>query len=212
MKKIDTFGNISFEGLIDPDNLPQEFLELGTPPVFFQRPTPEMIINVAPEDHRESCTFVEDKATGLFYCLAGWISSTITRHAAHLEAATYKIKGGGYGLWPLEEYARPGYASASDIAKHHAGKWIRVRCKGKNGCKVEAVDDLELHDWSLFDPLGGKVISTVGNRTVFQAEPSEKAKITVHAFRLAGITSTTHPVLQSIIRKNKKEKEEAKRK
>ena len=212
MKKIDTFGDISFEGLIDPDTLPQEFLELEIPTVFFQRPTPEMIINVAPERHRDSATFVENKKTNLFYCLAGWIPETITRHADHLKIATYKIKNGGYGIWPLEEYAQPGYTSASDIATHHAGEWIRVHCKGENGCKVEAVDGQEFHDWSNFDPYSNNMISTDGKRIFFQPTTSEKATIRGHAFTLATVMSKTHPVLQPIIQKNKREKEEAKRK
>lgn len=206
IKKIDTYGDISFEGLIDPDNLPQEFLEMKGPTIFFQRPTPEMIIRIAPEGHREPLTFVEDKATGLFYALCIWIPKTIARHGVHLETAAYQIKGGGFGLWPLEEYARPGYISAKEIAENYTGQWIRVLWKGRNGCKVEVVGEEELQSLGDFDPTKDKAWPTDEDGRPLLTGRFEKASIRDHALTLAGVLSRAHPVLQPIIRKNKRDK------
>jgi len=84
-----------YEGIIDPDNPPREFLEPGMPAIFFRRPTPDMIISVAPQVLHHRRRFVEDKKTGLFYALAAWIPRTIVKDEDALEFATYKIKGGG---------------------------------------------------------------------------------------------------------------------
>jgi hypothetical protein len=200
--KTDTYGDISFEGLIDPDNLPQEFLEMKVPTIFFQRPTPEMIIRIAPEAHREPLTFVEDKATGLFYVLCVWIPKTIARHGVRLGTAVYEIKGDGFGLWPLEEYARPGYLSAKEIAENYAGQWIRVVWKGRNGCKVEVVDEAELRSL----PTKDKAWPTDEDGRPLLMSEGKKSSIQCHAYTLAGVFSKTHPVLQPIIRKNKRDK------
>ncbi len=201
MNKENLYTDISFEEQLDPNQLPQKFLELDLPAIFFQRPTPEMIIHIAPERRRDRLTFVEDESTGLFYCLACYIPKTITQHGACLETATYKIKGGGYGIWPLEEHAEPGYLSAKMVAETHAGEWIRVHCDGENGCKIEKIDEPENQDWENFE---------LQSENILAAPKTGKVIIRNCAFILSTITDEIHPVLQPIIKMNEKKRQEKK--
>lgn len=173
--------------------------EVSPYPEFIQRPSPEWIISVFPEDHRHEMTLVEDKKTNHFFSLPGWMPGTITRHASELKIAFFRTKGAGYGVWPLEEYARPGFTSAADIAEHHAGEWIRVQCYGKNGYKFEIISDIEPYDWSNFEPYKGIPL---------RMPPTEKYNVIHSTFKSSIVQDQKHPVLKPILRKNRKEKRE----
>ena len=146
--------------IIDPENLPEKFLASGLLPVFIKRPKPEWIINISPERSGLTMTMIEHKKTGFFYPLPGYFPKAITQYATKADLAVYKIKNGGYALWPLEEYQRPGFTSAMEIANHFSDKWVRVNYKGKNGYSIETLNDQPLTTWKHIMPNSGEDFGT----------------------------------------------------